>query len=170
MNKFIYTLGITALMSFTAIQAQTPEVTKKDSVSKWELNIGINPMSTKLKSDLFEDLTKSKNGIGFNVDVAYTFLQVSRYKLAVSLGLGYNLYNSQINMNYEESLWTNDKDERFYLHEKADNLTEDRKIHYLSIPLLFRNSFELCKKVDVYANVGLFYSFALSGKYESEAI
>lgn len=168
MKKNIYVLSLVLIFGFTKLMAQ--EATEPISnPNKWELNIGLSPTSTILKSDLFDNNTNTRAGFGFNVDFAYPLYQKSKYKLSASLGVGFNKYTSEIVLDYGDSLWTNDKDESFYLVEKADNLMETRTISFLNIPFWLRNSYVFNDDFEVYANLGMFYAPVLTSNYTSQA-
>ena len=79
-NKIIYSVGLASLLSIGAVFAQTPTIPKKDSLCKLEVNMGISPMSTQLKSDLFSSQTNAMTGFGCNVDFAYPLFQTSKYR------------------------------------------------------------------------------------------
>ena len=169
-HKSLYTLSILCLFGMSNIYAQTTPSVEPDSLSKWNLFVNTAPLFSKLRNSDFKNDMKRQLGWKAGVDVAYTFKQTSKYQLAVSLGLGYELYRNKMSLQYNDSLWTTDKDEKVYLKEKAENLVEKQSLHYLTIPLQLRASYLIQPKLSAYLNLGIAYGISLNAKYKDEAI
>jgi len=169
-HKSLYTLSILCLFGMSNIYAQTTPSVEPDSLSKWNLFVNTAPLFSKLRNSDFKNDMKRQLGWKAGVDVAYTFKQTSKYQLAVSLGLGYDLYRNKMSLQYNDSLWTTDKDEKVYLKEKAENLVEKQSLHYLAIPLQLRASYLIQPKLSAYLNLGIAYGISLNAKYKDEAI
>lgn len=176
MNKISKYILFAALLSTTGNsllngQIATTLVTTKNNnniMDRIEINFHVTPMSTSLKTNVFESHTDRKAGLNLGIDAIYYFKEYEKLKLGVSLGFNYSRYNSRLGLNYADSLWTYDADnERILLYEYGSNLNETRNIRSLEIPILFQANYSLSSKVTVYGNIGPYFSLMINSEYYS---
>ncbi len=133
-----------------------------------EIVFHIAPLSTSLKTDVFESNTNRKFGFVVGADIVYYFKQNNKIKLGVSGGFGLSQYNSGLKVDYADSVWTTDADQdRILLYEYGSGLNETRKITSLEIPVLFQLKYSISPKIDMVCNIGPRYSVVISDNFSN---